>query len=373
MHSEARRATDDNDVLDDETLAYAKRLASEDLKGLHIKLQPPKKLEPVWSSLGTASGKPISLWRLSGTRATSSKLRLSLGDYLTEGVADPLLNSNFDENQLEMAWDSNQNEVSAFLCLELSDQYTFRRNRTRWLKACAERLFPPPIRYRQVWHLPQGDRSVYGWAPVPPDANYVALGHVATRTDAPPPPRAVRCVPIAMVDALAAIQILGSKPAWTNSSLGGRKGSLWRHAHGGLLVVARGHAIDQKQPLHRLRRPSMLAFDYRACLRARPAAPPEARRAAAAAKKARNAASSRRGGLRPSTTEDAAQTTTRDPKTPPRPPAMPARTTPPRPPAPAPFGHFSPPKTAAAGARWTPSPAATCWRRRRRRRRRRLS
>ena len=110
MHSEARRATDDNDVLDDETLAYAKRLASEDLKGLHIKLQPPKKLEPVWSSLGTASGKPISLWRLSGTRATSSKLRLSLGDYLTEGVADPLLNSNFDENQLEMAWDSNQNE-----------------------------------------------------------------------------------------------------------------------------------------------------------------------------------------------------------------------------------------------------------------------
>ena len=66
------------------------------------------------------------------------------------------------------------------LCLELSDQYTFRRNRTRWLKACAERLFPPPIRYRQVWHLPQGDRSVYGWAPVPPDA-IVALGHVATR------------------------------------------------------------------------------------------------------------------------------------------------------------------------------------------------
>ena len=33
LHSEARRATDDNDVLDDETLAYAKRLASEDLKG----------------------------------------------------------------------------------------------------------------------------------------------------------------------------------------------------------------------------------------------------------------------------------------------------------------------------------------------------
>jgi len=344
LHSEARRATDDNDVLDDETLAYAKRLASEDLKGLHIKLQPPKKLEPVWSSLGTASGKPISLWRLSGTRATSSKLRLSLGDYLTEGVADPLLNSNFDENQLEMAWDSNQNEVSGVLCLELSDQYTFRRNRTRWLKACAERLFPPPIRYRQVWHLPQGDRSVYGWAPVPPDGNYVALGHVATRTDAPPPPRAVRCVPIAMVDALAAIQILGSKPAWTNSSLGGRKGSLWRHAHGGLLVVARGHAIDQKQPLHRLRRPSMLAFDYRACLRARPAAPPKPVVPPPPPK--------------PKTPPPSVAAAAFDPlrKTPPkppppRPPAMPARPkTPPRPPTmparttPKPFGQFSPPK-----------------------------
>ena len=357
LHSEARRATDDNDVLDDETLAYAKRLASEDLKGLHIKLRPPSKLEPVWSSLGTASGKPVSLWRLSGNRSTSSKLRLSLGDYVSVGVADPLLHApTFDENALELAWDG-QADHAGVLCLELSDQYTFRRNRTRWLKACAERLFPPPIRYRQVWHLPQGDRSVYGWAPVPPDANYVALGHVATRTDAPPPPRAVRCVPISMVDALAALQILGSTPAWTNSSLGGRKGSLWRHAHGGLLVVARGHAIDGGQPLHRLRRPSMLAFDYRACLRlkpapAKPAAPPPPPPkvvapppsvAAAAFDPLRKTPPKPPPPLMPSS----------KPRMPPRrktpPPPMPASKprTPPRPktpPRPAPFGHFSPPK-----------------------------
>ena len=45
--------------------------------------------------------------------------------------------------------------------------------RTSW-------LFPPPARYTLVWHLPGGDRAVYGWAPVPPNADFVALGHVAT-------------------------------------------------------------------------------------------------------------------------------------------------------------------------------------------------
>ena len=87
----------------------------------------------------------------------------------------------------------------------------------------------------------------------------------------------------------------------------------------------------------------MLAFDYRACLRARPAAPPKPVVPPPPPKPKTpppQVAAAAFDPLRKTPPKPPPR-----PKTPPRPPAMPARTTPPRPPAPAPFGHFSPPKT----------------------------
>ena len=226
---------------------------------------PPR---PVWSSLGTASGSPVSLWRNDPSKAAGrAALRLPLGDYVAFGVDDPLAAPRAaaaDDAGLDEAWDAPATlhataayapQQASVLCLELADGYTFRRHRARWLRACAERLAPPPIRFKQVWHLPMGDRSVYGWAPVPPSPRFVALGHVATRGPDPPPLRAVRCVPAAWCEPRDAMRLLGHAPAWTNSSLGGRKGALWRQLHTGLLVVSRDHALNTDAPLHRLARP----------------------------------------------------------------------------------------------------------------------
>lgn len=40
-----------------------------------------------------------------------------------------------------------------------------------------------------------GDKALYVWRPVPPSSVFVALGMIATTTDAPPPQDSVRCVP----------------------------------------------------------------------------------------------------------------------------------------------------------------------------------
>ena len=226
-----------------------------------------------------------------------------------------------------------------------------------------------PDKVQAVWHLPQGDRSVYGWAPVPRMRITWHLGHVVTvrmphhhlaRLVCPHRHgRRVSCDPNPWFEA-GLDEFIIRRP----------KEPLWRHAHGGLLVVARGHAIDQKQPLHRLRRPSILAFDYRLVC-ARPAAPPNH-----VVRRRRPSLSLRRNpevAAAPSSlAEDAAGKPPPEPKTPPRPPAMPTRTTPPRP---APFGQLRRPSRSRRPNRSrqtcsrTGSPVATTWRRRRRRRR----
>ena len=84
----------------------------------------------------------------------------------------------------------------------------------------------------------------------------------------------------------------------------------------------------------------MLAFDYRACLRARPAAPPKPVVPPPPPKKPETPPQVAAAAFDPLQRKTPPKPPPR-PKTPPRPPAVPARTTPPRP---APFGQFSPPK-----------------------------
>mmetsp|Transcript_12381 Transcript_12381/g.40453 ORF Transcript_12381/g.40453 Transcript_12381/m.40453 type:complete len:541 (-) Transcript_12381:709-2331(-) len=267
----------------------AAELRLDDLRGIVVRLKPPTGLEPVWSSLGTASGSQVSVWQPDKTKAASrTALRLGVGHYCANGVDDPLKSyldsvsqqSSSDTGGADVSSvDSHQNDTAAIigapgpapaselsapaiLCIELCDTYTFRRNRGRLLAAAAERLCPPPLRFRQVWHLSQGERSVYGWAPVPKSDTFVALGHVATRHPEPPDVRCVRTIPLAWCDRYAPLSELGQTPAWTNSSLGGRKGALWRQFSTGLLIVGRGHGLPSEMQIYRLRRAPLVVTDY---------------------------------------------------------------------------------------------------------------
>ena len=121
----------------------------------------------------------------------------------------------------------------------------------------ADKLFPPCVRYKLAWHLAagngEGDGQFYGWQPIPPDRSFVALGCVATTTDEPPPFGAARCVPVEWTkpaddgDVIGAAETAPKAPpaeapglVFTNASLGGKRGGLWRDPLTGLLLVNAG-------------------------------------------------------------------------------------------------------------------------------------
>lgn len=266
-----------DEAVDSTVSKAASELTLDDLRGLTVRLRPPSSLEPVWSSLGTASGSQVSVWRPDATKMTyRTALRLCVGHYAARGVDDPLTYREGDgqsfENLASAAGDDPA--ASRVLCLELCDTFTFRRNRGRLLAAVAERLCPPPLRFRQIWHLPQGERSVYGWAPVPRSDRFVALGHVATRHPEPPDPRCVRTVPAAWCVKADALALFGQQPVWTNSSLGGRKGSLWKQIDTSLLFVCRGHTFQSDGHVFALAAPQINVHDHPELLQTLDDAPP---------------------------------------------------------------------------------------------------
>lgn len=265
-----------DEVVDSSVTKAASELTLDDLRGLVVRLRPPSSLEPVWSSLGTASGSQVSVWRPDATKMIyRTALRVCVGHYAARGVDDPLTYREGDGQSLEaMASGAADDAASRVLCLELCDTYTFRRNRGRLLAAVAERLCPPPLRFRQIWHLPQGERSVYGWAPVPRSDRFVALGHVATRHPEPPDPRCVRTVPAAWCVKADALALFGQQPVWTNSSLGGRKGSLWKQIDTSLLFVCRGHTFQSEGQVFTLAAPQINVHDHPQLLQTLDDAPP---------------------------------------------------------------------------------------------------
>lgn len=82
--------------------------------------------------------------------------------------------------------------------LELTDEKQsgiFSGRNKDAIKCFLDIFFPHPLRYRQVWRLASAMQPLHIWEPIPPAAEYVALGMVATTSDEPPAPSEVRCVP----------------------------------------------------------------------------------------------------------------------------------------------------------------------------------
>jgi hypothetical protein len=56
-------------------------------------------------------------------------------------------------------------------------------------------ILTSPPQPQQVWNFHYGkDQSVYIWKPVPPSADFVTLGMVATTSEEPPPLEDIHCV-----------------------------------------------------------------------------------------------------------------------------------------------------------------------------------
>ena len=108
-------------------------------------------------------------------------------------------------------------------------------------KKIIDHLLPTASRYRLIWKKLKGRRPLFAWEPVPPSAEYVALGHVITTgtnaKSARPAADAVRCVPRSWVTKTSAAPL----SVWTDVGSAGEAGALWKVGGMGHVVATSGH------------------------------------------------------------------------------------------------------------------------------------
>ena len=143
-----------------------------------------------------------------------------MGYYAKEGFSSP---SSFGGSRYEIIY--------------VTDDAFFRKRRSEFLNAVVAKVFPTPLRFKQVWHLARGTKPLYAWKPVAPEG-YCALGMVCTTSEAPPNVDVMRCVPSHWC---IVTQFLPMK-IWDDSGAGGGKpGSIWVVNPHGLIAFVAGH------------------------------------------------------------------------------------------------------------------------------------
>lgn len=90
------------------------------------------------------------------------QMSVCLGFYACEGFHNPI---------------KTKDRVCDYI--EFTDCATIRMKRSRVLNNVAATLLPHPLRFKQVWHLARGSKSLYAWKAVPPEG-FVALGMVCS-------------------------------------------------------------------------------------------------------------------------------------------------------------------------------------------------
>jgi hypothetical protein len=108
--------------------------------------------------------------------------------------------------------------------VRIEDTKSSKLSRSDHLEALVEQVCPYPKKYSMIWSTITTDTPLYVWQPIPPSADYVALGVVCTTNPDEPDQNSIHCVPSRWV------RQISEEPErlWDNSGLGGKKGSFWR-------------------------------------------------------------------------------------------------------------------------------------------------
>ena len=167
----------------------------------------------VWNSRGTLTRKDLSIWAAVNPTAIlrgRNKVRVNLGHYAAQGYGNPYKN--------------NAPSSIGSLTLEITDVEVSTMFRSSNLTlAKLNWLCPHPVNYKLSWNLQSKDYTLFVWRPIPPDANHVAVGMVATLSTDPPALTAMRCIPKGWTQAVPK----DPKMLWDDSGIGGRRGSVW--------------------------------------------------------------------------------------------------------------------------------------------------
>ena len=210
------------------------QIPSNVIGNIKVKAKACGNFKCVWTSKGSMSRQKASVWKpvLDESLFRANKALVCVGHYAGSG------------------YDSPSKDGASRIFLEVTDMSTSRMGGSAWLPVALNKFLPHPARYRQVWGTSSGERGekggkkgsagkeFYGWEPIPPNENFVALGMVGGRGDEPPKREEVRCVPR---NWLVQGSESGVRGIWTDSGGGGRSGSIWTVNSMNCIKVVVGH------------------------------------------------------------------------------------------------------------------------------------
>lgn len=207
-----------------------------------LQLRQQRLLRPVWNDLGERW--PWSSWAADPSPASPSAeggdegeeeqaawarpcgpVQLSLGHFASASASAP----------------RGTADVVGPCLLELSEAASLPAEAT--LPRVVALLLPPPQRYSLccAFGAPSG-AALYVWRAVPPTADFVALGMVATSAEEPPPAAAMRCVPRRW----CARPAEPPKLVWRGQGQAGQPCSLWAGGMA-LLIATLGHELPEEE------------------------------------------------------------------------------------------------------------------------------
>ena len=91
-------------------------------------------------------------------------------------------------------------------------------------KDIISKILPFPLRFQHVFAKVTLKDCVCFWKAVPPSADYVALGMIATTSQEQPPHDCMRCIPKQWVVKTDVVPL----KVWDDTGMAGRPGSVWQ-------------------------------------------------------------------------------------------------------------------------------------------------
>lgn len=152
--------------------------------------------------------------------------------------------------------------------LEITDNSTSRMLKSKVTSSVMDTVFPHPVRFKKIWHMSRGDKSLFAWKAIPPEG-FIALGIVCSTTgmldlclmfflcadfitllglltivflvlylEDPPEVQSLNCLPMTWCIPTKVVPQL----IWNDSGAGGGKaGSMWAINALDMVTVVAGH------------------------------------------------------------------------------------------------------------------------------------
>jgi hypothetical protein len=221
------------------------KLTRDVVRNFAVSLVHHKNFTRSWSSEGTGSRKFGTTWFPTGVVAAfasssdvsklSKKERINVGYFTSSSRGGPAADGAF--------------------AFEVNDGSAFALTGSQNMPRMIERLFPLPVRFRQIFAQQWKSSGLFAWLPIAPPG-HIALGMVFTSSaEAPSIAKTnVRCVPEIWCERPS----VAPKMAWSNEGSGGAPCSIWRVNSLGMCYAKVGFDAPRPEELWDIKRGNLI-------------------------------------------------------------------------------------------------------------------